>query len=260
MVGGVLLRPGPVQRVSPSASTASTIASLAVTEFDRDAQRVAVPIASPHLVVRLGVSTGRGLDAHVMGARDRAHRKLIRGGQRAVFARFHLGAHEAVLGASPQALAGRAVPLDALWGDEAAERLLQRVSEARTLVDAAAVVDDAIAARLARARAEGPSVRLARAAAARLDSANVGEVARGLGVSERNLRRVFREVVGIGPKAYARLARFHRALRAAHDEARGDWASIAVASGYYDQAHLIAEFREIAGVTPRALLRELAQA
>ncbi|MEZ4445092.1 MAG: helix-turn-helix domain-containing protein [Polyangiaceae bacterium] len=85
----------------------------------------------------------------------------------------------------------------------------------------------------------------------------MGEVAEALGVSERNLRRVFREAIGMSPKEFARLARFHRALREASASDRVDWAGVAVASGYYDQAHLIAEFREIAGVTPRTLLSEL---
>ena len=82
-------------------------------------------------------------------------------------------------------------------------------------------------------------------------------VAVDLGVSERHLRRVFRETVGVSPKAFAKLTRFHRALRAARESAHASWASIAAAAGYYDQAHLIAEFRAIAGVTPRALLGEL---
>ena len=82
-------------------------------------------------------------------------------------------------------------------------------------------------------------------------------VASGLGVSERHLRRVFHETVGVSPKAFAKLTRFHRALRAARDDAHAGWASIAAAAGYYDQAHLIAEFRAIAGATPRALLDEL---
>jgi transcriptional regulator GlxA family with amidase domain len=41
---------------------------------------------------------------------------------------------------------------------------------------------------------------------------------------------------------------------------RLSWAAIAAATGYYDQAHLIEEFRAIAGVTPRVLLSELGAA
>ena len=82
-------------------------------------------------------------------------------------------------------------------------------------------------------------------------------VAVDLRVSERHLRRVFRETVGVSPKAFVRLARFRRALRAARHDDHASWASIAASTGYYDQAHLIAEFRAIAGVTPRAFLGEL---
>jgi AraC-like DNA-binding protein len=85
----------------------------------------------------------------------------------------------------------------------------------------------------------------------------VNTVADDLGVSERHLRRVFHEALGVSPKAFAKLARFHRALSAAREERPASWASIATRAGYYDQAHLIAELRAIAGVTPRALLGEL---
>lgn len=61
----------------------------------------------------------------------------------------------------------------------------------------------------------------------------------------------------MSPKRFASLTRFHRALRAAHEDRGASWASIAAAAGYYDQAHLIAEFRVIAGATPQALLGEL---
>ena len=82
-------------------------------------------------------------------------------------------------------------------------------------------------------------------------------VASDLGVSERHLRRVFREAVGVSPKTFAKLTRFHRALNSAREKDEPAWASIAAAVGYYDQAHLIADFHAIAGTTPSAFLAEL---
>ena len=81
-------------------------------------------------------------------------------------------------------------------------------------------------------------------------------VASDLGVSERHLRRVFREAVGVSPKTSAKLTRFHRAMNSAREEDEPTWASIA-AAGYYDQAHLIVDFHAIAGTTPSAFLAEL---
>jgi len=68
---------------------------------------------------------------------------------------------------------------------------------------------------------------------------------------------VFRETIGVSPKTFAKLGRFHRALRAAREADRANWSSIAAEAGDYDQAHLIAEFRAFTGVTPRRFLDEL---
>jgi AraC-like DNA-binding protein len=244
-------------RLAPSASTASAVAALFVDECDRDMPRVSMPRAEIQLVVRFGPSARSGLDVHAFGVRQRVHRKLIRSGQRTVTARLHLGAPEAVLGVSASAMAGRIVALEDLWGDAAARRLFDRLADARDTVDAAAILESAIAERLVIADGRRARAQLALDAADRLASASVKAVAVDLGVSERHLRRVFRETVGVSPKAFAKLARFRRALRAAREEGHASWASIAAAAGYYDQAHLIAEFRAIAGVTPRALLGEL---
>jgi AraC-like DNA-binding protein len=173
-----------------------------------------------------------------------------------VTARLHLGAPEEVLGVSASDIAGRIVALDDLWGDAATRRLCERLADARDTVGAA-ILESAITERLGIAGERRPGAQLARDAADRLTSANVNAVAKDLGVSERHLRRVFREAVGMSPKAFAQLMRFHRALHAARKHDHASWASIAVAAGYYDQAHLIAEFHAIAGATPRAFLGEL---
>jgi AraC-like DNA-binding protein len=74
-------------------------------------------------------------------------------------------------------------------------------------------------------------------------------------VSARNLRRAFHDVVGLGPKAFARIMRFQRALHAARQGSDIDWSDIARNAGYYDQSHLIADFRAFAGTTPHAMQR-----
>jgi AraC-like DNA-binding protein len=240
-------------RIAPSASTAPVVAALFLVECDLDMPLVSIPRAEPQFVVRFGSSAQDGVDVHAFGAGRKVHRKVGRRGQRAVMARLRLGASESVLGVPASTIADRIVPLEDLWGAAAARPLVDRLSSARDMVEAAAILEMAIAGR----RSPRGRVQLALHAAERLSRATVSAVAADLGVSERHLRRVFREAVGVSPKAFTRLARFRRALRAAREDGQASWASIAAAAGYYDQAHLIAEFRAIAGAPPRAFLREL---
>jgi hypothetical protein len=137
------------QRIAPSASAASSVVALLVDACARDLPRVALPRAEVHLVVRFGPSVPGGVDIAAMGGRQRVHRKLIRAGQRTVMARLRLGAHEAVLGVRAAHLAGRVVMLDALWGDAATRRLTDRLADARSDLDAAAALDQAIGERVA---------------------------------------------------------------------------------------------------------------
>jgi AraC-like DNA-binding protein len=241
----------------PRGAIASAVAALRVDERDRDTQGVAIPRPEVHLVVRFGPSVNGGLDVHAMGGRKRVLRKLLHGGQRFVMARLHLGAAEAALGVPASAITGRVVALEDLWGAAATRRLLDRFGSARNTRDAAAILESAVTEQFLLAGGQHGRTQLLVDAASRLTVDNVSTVASDLGVSERHLRRVFDETIGVSPKSFAKLARFRRALQAAREEIPPSWAAIAATAGYYDQAHLIAEFRAIAGVTPQTLLREL---
>lgn len=235
------------------------MAGLTVFECDRDGRRVALPYAELQIVARFGVSSREGVDAHAMGVGQNARRKMLRRGQRSVMARLRLGSSERVFGVSAPELTGRIVSLEDLWGADVTERLYERLSGAGDTVEAAAILEKAIVERATAGRAIRPHTSLVLEAAKLLEgsSSSVGTVAERLGTSERHLRRLFQETLGIGPKAYAKLTRFHRALRFARASRASGWAGIAASAGYYDQAHLIAEFRSLAGVTPRELLGEL---
>ncbi|HJQ36173.1 MAG TPA: helix-turn-helix domain-containing protein [Thermoanaerobaculia bacterium] len=77
-----------------------------------------------------------------------------------------------------------------------------------------------------------------------------------LGITARHLHRTCTSLVGLSPKALARTLRFQRALLAADAVPRPDWSDLAARFGYADQAHMIREFKELTGLTPRALHRE----
>jgi transcriptional regulator GlxA family with amidase domain len=78
-----------------------------------------------------------------------------------------------------------------------------------------------------------------------------------VGVSERQLERLFRERTGLGPKEMARVARLRSVLAHLASKGCADWADLANAFGYADQAHLIHEFQALTGKSPARYLGEM---
>jgi AraC-like DNA-binding protein len=80
--------------------------------------------------------------------------------------------------------------------------------------------------------------------------ARVADVARGTGWSERRFSQIFREEVGFAPKVWCRIQRFQRVVRQLHADEAVEWPELALECGFYDQAHLVNEFRAFSGVSP----------
>jgi methylphosphotriester-DNA--protein-cysteine methyltransferase len=83
-----------------------------------------------------------------------------------------------------------------------------------------------------------------------LDAARIGKIADTIGISHKHLLREFDRCVGLTPKLFARLCSFQRVIRSVGQKTEVDWAGTAASCGYYDQAHLIHEFRAFSGLTP----------
>jgi AraC-like DNA-binding protein len=79
---------------------------------------------------------------------------------------------------------------------------------------------------------------------------SVAAVLKRIGLSERRFSRIFSEHVGLTPKLFQRIRRFQRAMASLPSSGEVDWAGTATAVGYYDQAHLINDFRTFSSVTP----------
>ncbi len=84
--------------------------------------------------------------------------------------------------------------------------------------------------------------------------ASVARLADAVGLSRRQLERRFASRVGLSPKAFARTIRFQSLFRMLGDETGQRFADLALAAGYFDQAHLSRDFHELSGQAPRQLL------
>jgi AraC-like DNA-binding protein len=203
------------------------------------------------LVIRLlDGSTG---DVSVSGPRTRALFKNATGVARVVILQFKPGWSVPLFGVAANALTDRIVPLEDIWGRSGSDLCVELLAT-RSLPEVLDRLADAIAVR-ARQTIEPASARLARRAVRLLegDEVRVESVAKRLGVTARHLRRAFMQSVGIGPKDFARTVRLQRAVRNAATSK--DWGRIAADAGYYDQAHLIADFRDLVGLTPGAFFK-----
>jgi AraC-like DNA-binding protein len=205
------------------------------------------------MIVFRVLADGRQGDVAVKGPRTRALFKYADGIARAVMVSLKPGWSASLLGVAANTLTDRIVPLEDLWGRPGVD-LYFDLFEAGSVPEMLRRLSGAIAHRAHRAF-EPSSARLARQAVRLLegDQIRVESVADRLGVTSRHLRRAFTETIGIAPKHFARSVRLQRALRMV--AASNDWSRVATDAGYYDQAHLIADFRELLGLTPGAFLK-----
>ncbi|MBN8592848.1 MAG: AraC family transcriptional regulator [Anaerolineae bacterium] len=82
--------------------------------------------------------------------------------------------------------------------------------------------------------------------------ANIQQVSAEAGYSIRTVDRLFRQHLGLTPRLYARIQRFQAALRLLSGAGERSFLQIALATGYYDQAHFTHDFSAFAGMTPTA--------
>ncbi|WP_433252964.1 helix-turn-helix domain-containing protein [Actinomadura nitritigenes] len=207
---------------------------------------VHLPDAATALVYR---RTGaRDGDLRVVGPRTRASYNPGKDLPMCVRARLRPGAARTLLGAPAAELRDRAVPLTDLWGDRAA-RLEARLNE---LIGPDAILR-AVEHALLDGLRDGADARdlLLREAVESLSTSGerVAALARRLSVSERHLRDLFTDRVGLPPKRFARIQRVRTVLARAGS---AQWAGLASDTGYYDQSHMTADFHALMGVSPAA--------
>jgi AraC-like DNA-binding protein len=129
----------------------------------------------------------------------------------------------------------------------------ERLNEARTLEHRVEIIESA----LLRLLSQNTGIDVVVENASRMIVENMGlaaidRVTGALGVKERTLERRFQQKFGLSPKRFSRIIRFQNFLNAARTEHSCSILDTALSFGYYDQAHLIREFREFSWKTPLA--------
>ena len=159
----------------------------------------------------------------------------------------------AVLGLDPAALRGDVADLGTVWPRSAALRtaLLGEPDPIRMLTILAATLEDQLVE-------DAPGLDLCARAVALLEvepRIEISVLAGRLGVSHGHLDREFVRVVGLTPRALARILRLRCVLAEVDVFGEVTWARVAAEWGWFDQSHFIRDFKRHTGVTPSDYLR-----
>nr|WP_205862787.1 helix-turn-helix domain-containing protein [Planosporangium thailandense] len=162
----------------------------------------------------------------------------------------------ALLGLPAAGVAAAVVGLEELLGSGARE-LRERMAVTVDWPRRFAVLDEVLSRRTDRAAPASPILEhLWRRTVGSGGTTRVGDLAAEIGWSRRHLTARFTAEFGLSPKEAARVARFDRAKRLLRAPGRPTLARVAALCGYYDQPHLVREWREFAGVAPSTWLAD----
>lgn len=190
--------------------------------------------------------------AIVGGVRSRFYVRDISSPACSVGAQLNPGAASLVLGVPAGELTERHTRLDELWGP-LAEEVREQLALAGSPERALDVFASMLMSRLPPVDNTHPAIAHALRRLSLQD--DVRAIVAETGYSHRQFTALFRAAVGLNPKLYSRILRFQGAIERLSTTTEPSWAQIAASSGYSDQSHLIREFGEFAGLTPRSYER-----
>jgi AraC-like DNA-binding protein len=160
----------------------------------------------------------------------------------------------AVFNVPAATLVDRIVPLEDLWTSDDVERLLVSLS-ALDIPRCVARLKDVLIARIVRPNAPTVGETTVRLITLHAGRVSIDDIARTHGLSRQLFARRFRDTAGLSPKLFARITRFQALVSVLLSTDVSRWAEEATAVGFYDQAHMINEFRAFAGSPPTVFFR-----
>jgi AraC-like DNA-binding protein len=257
--GGAAMRMRPAQRLRPFVDS--------YIDFDMAGWPPRLHRGMPDGTLALVISVGAPLTVRHGGHADvvaaatvgglRSHPVSIvhDGTQRGVQLALSPRGARALLGLPAAELANGVWPLEEVVGRRAHE-LTDRLAGAPSPACRARILDEVLAGWAVDedypAVVDGAWRRLAASAG----RAPVASIAAEIGLSRRHLGQLVRAELGLTPKTVARVLRFDRACSCLRSGGTASLAETAAACGYFDQAHLSNEWKQLAGCTPGEWISE----
>jgi AraC-like DNA-binding protein len=193
--------------------------------------------------------------ATVAGLRSSPVDVLHDGTQRGVQLALTPRGSRALLGMPAAALAQEVWPFEDVVGRRGNE-LAGRLADACGLAGRARVLDTV----LAKWAADEDYPQIVDAAwrglAGSAGRVPVTSIAEQVGLGRRHLGQLVRAELGLTPKTMARIFRFGHARRSLRSGRTASLAQTAAACGYFDQAHLANDWKQLAGCTPGVWMAE----
>jgi AraC-like DNA-binding protein len=246
---GVLQRPAPPGkfqhfRISPPADIALWVAHcwMVSWEIEGDATHIAETLPHPnfHLVCEEGEWT-------VSGVHTGKFSRTLKGRSSAFGIKFTPGGIRGFLKEPASLFGDKTVPAAEIFGTCISKLMLPPTSAEEMTASACAFLltlrpkaDPAIAeaGRIVESILKDPALK------------TVDDVCAFTALGKRTLQRLFQEYVGVGPKWVIRRYRLHELMERCHSGEKLDFAQEAVDLGYFDQAHLVNDFRSLIGYSP----------
>jgi AraC-like DNA-binding protein len=160
-----------------------------------------------------------------------------------------------ILGIPASELVDRIVPLDEIWDRDEVEKLGASLSYLRASKSVTAL-RDVLVKRMECVPNRDQTGQLAALVISRRGGrVSIDSLAGRHGLTRQQFARRFSAATGLPPKMFARITRFQALIHALLSTDVSQWASVSPAVGFYDQAHMINEFREFAGSPPTTFFR-----
>ncbi len=210
----------------------------------------------PHPNVHLIFENGK--NGVVSGVQTRRFSRVLDDKSWVFGVKFRAGAFRPFLGKPVLELADRTIPARQVFGSEIKEFETTALSS-RPDEEKIAAANQFFLARIPKSeRTLALAGELVDLILRDIEIKTVDDLVQRSGIGKRTLQRVFREYVGASPKWVVCRYRLHEVVEQLNSGEELDWAQLALDLGYFDQAHLINDFKALLGCTPAQFAKQVA--